>query len=120
MPYRAPKFCSYPGCTELTQERYCPLHKSAANRQYDQTRRSPDHNRTYGRRWHKIRDLYIAKHPLCELCEADGKLVPAVLVHHKIPTADGGTHVDSNLQSLCRPCHDRVTHAISRDREGRF
>ena len=30
-------------------------------------------------------------------------------VHHIIPLADGGTHDEDNLMSLCKPCHSRIT-----------
>ena len=32
-----------------------------------------------------------------------------VIVHHMIPLANGGTHNDSNLMSLCMSCHLRIT-----------
>ena len=118
MPSRLPRYCSYPGCPELTTERFCALHRKQHNRDYNQRNRSPDHNKIYGRRWHTIRDAYIAWHPLCELCEAAGKLVPADVVHHKLPVNDGGDHSDSNLQSLCNSCHGRVTDDLSRRRVG--
>jgi len=44
MPQPLHRICSYPGCLERTTERYCPAHKSLAAREYDQQRRSPDHN----------------------------------------------------------------------------
>jgi 5-methylcytosine-specific restriction protein A len=53
----------------------------------------------------------LARHPLCELCEQAGKLIPADEVHHILPVADGGTHAESNLQALCKPCHAAVTFA---------
>jgi 5-methylcytosine-specific restriction protein A len=46
---------------------------------------------------------------LCEECKKEGRLVPAQEVHHKIALADGGTHAESNLVSLCAACHSRVT-----------
>jgi 5-methylcytosine-specific restriction protein A len=109
MPTPIPHQCNYPGCGARTIERFCPLHKTLAAREYNQYRRSPDSNKTYGRRWRKIRDLYIAKHPLCELCLAAGFHAPAEQVHHKLPIDQGGTHADENLQALCGSCHSRIT-----------
>jgi 5-methylcytosine-specific restriction protein A len=104
-----PHRCNYLGCDARTTERFCPAHKALAAREYNQTRRSPDANALYGRRWRTIRDAYIARHPLCELCETAGLLVPAEQVHHKLPLDQGGTNDDANLQSLCASCHSRIT-----------
>lgn len=111
MPYKPKKPCAYPGCPNLTHSRYCEAHASQANREYNQYRRRPDSNKVYGRRWHTIRDLYIQKHPLCESCLALGRHVPAEEVHHIKPVTDGGTHDDSNLRALCKPCHSAITLA---------
>jgi len=101
--------CAYPRCPATIREgRYCPKHKTIASREYDKQHRSPDHNKIYGRRWRKIRNLYISKHPLCEECLLVGKLIPADEVHHKRPIDDGGTHADDNLQSLCKSCHAKT------------
>jgi len=118
MPAPLHRICAYPGCLERTTERYCPAHKTLAAREYNQYQRNPDHNKIYGRRWRKIRDLYIAKHPLCELCLEQGFHTPAKHVHHKTTIDDGGTHAASNLQSLCHSCHSRIT-VTNRHPQGR-
>ena len=108
-PQKALKPCKYSGCPELIREgQYCPAHKTIAGREYNRTQRSPDHNKIYGRRWRKIRELYISKHPLCEDCLERGFYVAADEVHHKIPTEDGGTHSEDNLRSLCKSCHTKT------------
>ncbi|MDR0531073.1 MAG: HNH endonuclease [Oscillospiraceae bacterium] len=105
MPDRALHPCAYPGCPATIREgRYCAAHKTTASREYNQTRPA-DSNKLYGRRWHTIRDLYISKHPLCEQCLLDGKLVPADEVHHILPLDQGGDHAGGNLQALCDSCH---------------
>jgi hypothetical protein len=77
MPLSAKKPCAYPGCHDTIREgRYCSAHKTRASREYDKTRRSPDHNKIYGHRWRKIRELYVSKHPLCERCLESGKYIP--------------------------------------------
>ena len=63
----------------------------------------------------RIRAAYVAKHPLCEQCEAEGRLTPVAEVHHIRPLAHGGTHDENNLMSLCKPCHSRQT-ALDGDR----
>lgn len=62
--------------------------------------------------WIRIRQNYIQHHPLCEICEAEGKSVLAQDVHHK----DSFTHYVgderlrkafdvNNLMALCRKHH---------------
>jgi 5-methylcytosine-specific restriction endonuclease McrA len=34
---------------------------------------------------------------------------PAIVPDHVIPLSAGGTDDESNLQALCKPCHDRKT-----------
>ena len=61
-------------------------------------------------RWRRFRDWYIGKHPLCEMCQAEGREVTAVIVDHIVELKDGGAPLDEdNAQSLCRACHNRKT-----------
>ena len=114
MPDRVPNVCATPGCDGRTLERYCAACKSRLHREYNQYRRDPKSNARYGRRWRKVRGLYLARHPLCELCQQAGRLVPATEVHHRLPIDDGGTDADDNLQALCKSCHSRITLRSSR------
>ena len=41
--------------------------------------------------------------------EACSELTPAQEVHHILPLSRGGTHDDSNLMALCKPCHSEIT-----------
>lgn len=79
-------------------------------------------NKTYHRlmgssRWVRLRLEYLAKHPLCERCEAEGKTKLAKEVHHKIPIQHEVSEIrmralaydPNNLQSLCEECH-HLTH----------
>lgn len=43
--------------------------------------------------------------PLCVDCLARGVVTAAEHVDHVVALANGGPDVDSNLQSLCVPCH---------------
>ncbi len=117
MPPKAPHPCAYPRCPNLTTERYCPDHKTIASREYNQSNRPTD-RKLYGRQWVAIRNLYIQKHPLCELCLEAGRYVPATEVHHKLPLDKGGSNDESNLQALCKPCHSAITISET-NREGR-
>ena len=74
----------------------------------------PDHRPTasrrgYGAAWKRLRDAHLAEHPLCVVCETRGETVAAQHVDHKVARASGGTDDQSNLQSLCWPCHSRKT-----------
>lgn len=110
MPYKPKKPCRYPGCPALIDpsERYCSKHKSIANYYYDRYRRNPVTKIKYGRPWQKIRNAYIAEHPICEVCHS----ARATEVHHKLPLKCGGTHDIENLQALCKSCHSRIHFAI--------
>ena len=62
---------------------------------------------------------------LCERCLAKGMIVPAEIVHHKIPlTADNMNALNislswKNLQALCRQCHAEVHEDMYAERTGR-
>ena len=76
-------------------------------KRYNHHQRDPETAKRYDGRWRKIRAAYIAGRPLCEMCKADGKLVPANVVHHRVPLDRGGGHDWDNLQSLCERCHSK-------------
>jgi len=108
MPYKAQKPCSYNGCTKLTKERYCEEHKKQEAKHYNQFDRDPESNKRYGRRWKNIRASFLSANPLCEICRKEGKLISAIVVHHKKSLNDGGTHDLENLQALCTYCHEKI------------
>lgn len=102
MPTKSRRNCGFPGCPALVSagERYCPAHRSA--------RRGGDTSH-YDRRWRKLRERFLSKHPLCAHCEKVGRLIPATEVHHILPVAEGGSDREENLLGLCKPCHSRIT-----------
>jgi 5-methylcytosine-specific restriction protein A len=65
------------------------------------------------KRWKQLRQWKLQQNPLCELCEAEGKIVSAVDVHHMTPVETARTPQEmeqlcfnpSNLQALCISCH---------------
>jgi len=109
VPYRPKKPCAHPGCPKLTDARFCPAHATQDARAYEKYRRDPATNKRYGRAWRRIRDRYIAAHPLCEQCADAGRIIPAREVHHIVPLAAGGTHGEDNLLALCSACHSGIT-----------
>ncbi len=118
MPRKPKRPCSHPGCSEVSEARYCEKHKSLMNKNYNKYQRHPDSNKRYGRSWKRIRDRYIKSHPLCEECKKQGLLTPAEEVHHILPLSKGGGNETSNLMSLCKSCHSHIT-AESGDRWNR-
>lgn len=78
------------------------------SRDHDQ-RRGSSRERGYTAQWEKARKLYLAAHPLCTMCERDGRLTPATLVDHVLAhRGDQRLFWDqSNWQALCKPHHDR-------------
>jgi 5-methylcytosine-specific restriction protein A len=68
------------------------------------------HERGYGSKWDIIRARVLTrdKH-ICQNCLRGGRVVPAKTVDHIKAKAHGGTDDDSNLESLCWPCHRTKT-----------
>ena len=115
MPRKPKRPCSYPGCPELTDRRFCEKHEKEENKRYEKYDRNPAVRRRYGRAWKRIRDKFVSEHPFCEVCYGKGIIVETEEVHHKIPLSKGGTHERSNLIALCKSCHARI-HAENGDR----
>lgn len=127
MPKAARKPCRFPGCGALVEynELYCAAHKqqestqkAEVNRKYDDNR--PERHRFYrSAEWNKARRRFLARHPLCELCLRENRIVPAVVVDHIKEIADGGALLDErNFQALCSTCHNRKTAEERRRRTG--
>lgn len=71
--------------------------------------RSTDNSKFYNSRtWRKIRAAYLQDNPDCVQCKRDDVVTPANVVDHIKPITEGGHRTDrSNLQSMCKPCHDK-------------
>lgn len=108
MPRLPKKPCRYPGCPNLTDETYCDKHKKLMDKAYEEHGRDKETKKRYGRNWARIRKRYVAAHPFCEECFKRGIIVPVDEVHHKVPLAEGGTHDEENLVSLCKSCHAKI------------
>lgn len=72
-------------------------------------------------RWLRLRRDTLTRHPLCQRCEAEGRITPATEVHHVFPVEEAVTAAEKarlmfdphNLRALCHACHAR-THAEMR------
>jgi len=104
IPRALRKPCRWPGCPELTHDRFCPAHAKKHSQQYEESRPS-SHQRGYGRRWQRIRRIILRRDPICKIC---GR-APSTEVDHIIPREAGGTDDPDNLQGACKPCHSRKT-----------
>lgn len=109
MPKKPRHPCGYSGCPALTDRQYCPEHQKLMSSHYNRYERTPDMKRRYNGAWPRIRKAFIAAHPLCEVCQREGRVTAAEEVHHIVPLAQGGTHEDANLMALCKECHSRIT-----------
>ena len=94
-----------------------PVHRAAGVRSAAETKAELDRQRPsaarrgYGSRWRRARAAYLARHPLCASCQAQGRVEPATVVDHVTPHwGDARLFWDeSNWQGLCKRCHDAKT-----------
>ncbi|MCU0973719.1 MAG: HNH endonuclease [Burkholderiales bacterium] len=106
MPTRPLRPCAQPGCRELVPAGRCRAHA----RQQEQARGSHG-ARGYDRRWERVRALVLQAEPLCQVCQAEGRVTAANEVHHLVPIAvDPSRRLElANLQPLCKACHAAIT-----------
>ncbi|MFV0313661.1 MAG: HNH endonuclease [Anaerotignum sp.] len=111
MPYKPKRPCRHGMCNQLAEngERYCLEHKREVDKHYNKYQRDPMTNKRYGSDWRKARENCVRKNPLCEACFKRGVLKAVEEVHHIKPLSQGGTHVESNLMSLCKYCHSKIS-----------
>jgi len=101
------KPCKHPGCRNLSADGYCEEHKAEGKRKNwakDDEKRGSSNERGYNWNWRKVRNNKLSIDPLCERCKKKGRVVVARLVHHK--DRDSSNNDDTNLESLCVPCHE--------------
>ena len=74
-------------------------------------------------RWQRLRTAHLARYPLCEGCDAMGRLTPANTVDHRVPISEGGPAFPGHdglaccpalpahdgLASYCPACHSAKT-----------
>lgn len=115
MPRKPLLPCRHPGCPNLSEERYCPQHRTApvrdreADKDYNKYRRDRDAQKFYdGEAWRALRKQQLNRQPLCEICLDEGRFIKATLVHHKHGIKSGFGLEPEALQSLCWSCHSRL------------
>lgn len=83
-------------------------------------RRGSAHSRGYDKAWANLRKTYLSVFPLCERCLKAQRVTPAQDVHHIKPIAvEPDLRLSwSNLEALCRPCHNRHHHGTSGEPAG--
>lgn len=110
MASRAPSICNHPGCGELVYGSYCDKHAKQVKQRKEVGRKSAA-KRGYGHKWRKVREGYLAKHPLCAHCSTEDAPVPATELDHITPhKGDMKLFWDrKNWQGLCKSCHSRKT-----------
>jgi 5-methylcytosine-specific restriction endonuclease McrA len=93
--------CHYPRCLNPFPCRVHPReHRPSASR------------RGYDRRWREYAHSFLREHPLCRMCEAEGRLTPASAVDHVIPVKgknDPLFWIGNNHQPLCHSHHSQKT-----------
>ena len=65
----------------------------------------------YDAKWRRASKRYLQVHPVCEVCQKDGRYVKATVVDYIIPPrGDQKLFWDrGNWQALCKRCHNRKT-----------
>jgi 5-methylcytosine-specific restriction protein A len=115
MPMAPKSPCLFPGCRNLVSrgERRCPDHKKQENRREYRERGSAA-DRGYGPRWLRFRQMVLRESPLCSSCGQ-----AAQEVHHLRPVNgpdDDGFFDETNVVSLCKPCHSAATMRMLNER----
>ena len=112
-PMKPARPCRYPGCPNLTDDKsgFCDAHRKAEMARYD-SQRGTATQRGYDSRWAEYSRLYRKEHPLCVMCEAEGRIVVSEVVDHiKAVTGpdDPLFWEPSNHQALCLFHHSQKT-----------
>ena len=104
MPRKPKRPCRHTGCSALSDDVYCDVHRPLYARESATAR-------GYDARWRVARKHYLRRYPLCLECQREGKLAPATVVDHIIPhRGDVDLFWDeSNWQPLCARHHNEKT-----------
>ena len=80
------------------------------------------HERGYTSSWQRAREGFLMSHPLCVMCEQQGRLTAATVVDHVVPhKGDSAVFWDTgNWQSLCTNHHNSHKQRIERELESQL
>lgn len=103
---------SFPLGCKMVQPQWIttPAFRPSMDHRSDQAKQ---YRHLYGRRWRNYRERYLREHPLCVMCQREGRITPAKVVDH---ITDHKGCLDlfwdaDNHQPLCKPHHDRDKQA---------
>ena len=78
-------------------------------------------SRGYGHRWSKFRLSFLARNPLCEYCQAKGRVEAANICDHDLPhDHDPALFWNNTFTALCKPCHDSTKQRMERRYSGDY
>lgn len=113
MANKARKYCAAFPCFYLAEDRSAYCHRHQPTRAPKET--DPFYLTV---QWRKFRAWYISRHPICEQCEKEGRLTPAMMVDHILEISDGGALTsEENAQALCHKCHSIKTSLMKNHRK---
>ncbi|MFZ1935978.1 MAG: HNH endonuclease signature motif containing protein [Thermoguttaceae bacterium] len=106
MPTAPARLCRKPGCPGFVRDGRCTVCGGGHRQDF----RPSAAARGYDHRWSDFAASYKRRHPLCAVCEAEGRTTLADLPHHIIPIQEGGEIYpdDDGLLPVCYSCHQRV------------
>ena len=106
MPYAPPRACH---CGGVRINGVCQ--RCGPKRRDHDKRRGHAAARGYDYKWQRFRLYYLALHPLCKDCEAEGRVGAATDVHHRKKLKDHPElkYEEENLMALCSEHHDQRT-----------
>ena len=76
--------------------------------------------------WKQCRESFLTANSLCARCLQEGRIEPAVIVHHKTHLNPENVKDPSislnfeNLEGLCQSCHNREHFGDKTERRWRF
>ena len=107
MPVKPLSPCSVRDCSgRATHQGWCIAHYQQARQAYEAHRPQYEKAVYSTSDWRRLRAVYLKRHPSCSVCGTQ-----ATEVHHIVSLDDDPTlRLEwSNLLSLCKPCHSRIT-----------
>jgi 5-methylcytosine-specific restriction protein A len=111
MPFAAKRPCGKTGCSALVSDtHYCDDH-AELSKQADRWRGTAA-SRGYDSGWRRVRLQALKRdHYLCQHCLTAGQVTSAADVHHilKLTAYPHLRLVLTNLVSLCKGCHAKLT-----------